>query len=96
VRAIIVSAVAGGVAGDQDPGQGTITGQPPARRRVQRPHPADLATNGVVAAQEAVQIHRHRQLGPDPTGVGEPPPRQGPAGQLSQRISPTLAAAAGS
>jgi hypothetical protein len=50
----------------------------------------------VVAAQEAVQIHRHRQLGPDPTGVGQPPPRQGPAGQLGQRISPTLAAAAGS
>jgi hypothetical protein len=32
-----VVGVVGGVAGDQDPGQGAVTGQPPTRLRIQRP-----------------------------------------------------------
>ena len=38
-------------------------------------------------AQEAVQVHRHAQLRPDPTGLGQPAALQVAAGQLSQGIS---------
>jgi len=89
-----VVVVVGGVAGDQHPGHRAITGQPLARLRVQRPPPTDLATNSVVAAEEAVQVHGDSQLGPDPTGLGEPAPFQGVAGQLGQGVSVALAAAA--
>ena len=40
--AVAVVVVAGGGAGDQDPGDGAVTGQPPARLGCQRPDPADL------------------------------------------------------
>jgi len=89
-----VVVVVGGVAGDQHPGHRAITGQPLARLLVQRPPPTDLATNSVVAAEEAVQVHGDSQLGPDPTGLGEPAPFQGVAGQLGQGVSVALAAAA--
>jgi hypothetical protein len=46
-------------------------------------------------AEEAGQVHRDRQLGPDPTGLGQPSCFQGAAGQLSQRIRATLGPAAG-
>jgi hypothetical protein len=46
------------------------------------------------AALEAVQVHRDRQLGPDPTTLGQVAALQGAAGQLAQGISPALAAAA--
>jgi hypothetical protein len=45
-------------------------------------------------AEEAVQVHRHRQLGSDPAGLGEAPALQVAAGQLGQGIGPALAAAA--
>ena len=87
-------AMAARLAGDQHPGHRPITGQPPACLRIQRAHPANLAANGVVSAQEAVQVHGHRQLRPDPTALGEPSPLQRPAGQLGQGVSVALAAAA--
>ena len=59
--------VVGMVAGDQDPGHRTVAGQPLAGIGFQRPHPGDLTTKPVVAAQEAVQVHGDGQLGPDPT-----------------------------
>jgi hypothetical protein len=46
-------------------------------------------------AQQAVQVHDHAQLGPDPTRLGQPTGLQGPAGQLRQGISVALAATAG-
>ena len=79
---------AGGVAADQDPGHGPVTGQPPTPLDRQRPQP-DLPTQASPAL-EAVQIDQHRQLGPDPTGPGQPPTLQGPPGQLGQGISPPL------
>ena len=62
-----------GVPGDQHPGQRPITGQPPTRLRIQRTHRAGLTTNGMAAAQEAVQVHGDRELRADPAGLGEPP-----------------------
>jgi hypothetical protein len=47
------------------------------------------------AALEAVQIHQDGQLGPDPTGPGEPAPLQAPPGQLTQGVGVALAAASG-
>ena len=46
-------------------------------------------------AEEAVQVHGHGQLRPDPTGLGEPAALQVAAGQLGQGVSVALAAAAG-
>jgi hypothetical protein len=88
-------AVSGGVAGDQHPGHRAVAGQPPTRHRLQRPRPADLTPHRSRAAEEAVQVHGHRQLGPDPTGLGELAALQGSAGQLGQGIRMALAAAAG-
>jgi hypothetical protein len=48
-----------------------------------------------VAAKKAVQIDHHRQLRPDPAGLGQPAALQAAAGQLGQRIGPPLATAAG-
>jgi hypothetical protein len=61
--------VAGGVAADQDPGDGPVAGQPLPGLGRQRSRPAGLSTQptGVV---EAVQLHHHRQLRADPTGGG--------------------------
>ena len=59
------------------------------------PGPADLPTQPHRAAEEAVQVHGDRQLGADPTGLGEPAALQAAAGQLGQGIGAALAAAAG-
>ena len=85
--------VAAGVAADQDPGQGAVTGQPPTRLGSQG------AGVGVAAqadlALQAVQVHQHQQLGADPTGLGEPPALQGAAGQFGEGVGPALATTAG-
>jgi len=88
--AVAVAAVAGGLAGDQDPGQGAVTSQPATPLRRQRPRPANLPPEAPRVAEEAVQVHHDRQLRPHPTGLGQPPTLQSPAGQLSQRIRPAL------
>ena len=93
VVVVPVVVVVGGVAGDQDPGDGPVTGQPPTRLGVQGPGVSIAAQLG--AALEAVQVHRHQQLGPHPTGLGQPATLQGAAGQLAQGIGPALPAAAG-
>ena len=72
----------GPVAGDQDPGDRPITGQPPAGLGVQRPGPTGLTAHPTRVAEEAVQVDRHQQLGPHPTGLGELAGFQGAAGQL--------------
>jgi hypothetical protein len=82
------------VAGDQHPGHRPVTGQPPTRRGIQRPSPAHLPADAGGAAQQAVQVHDHPQLRPDPTRLGQPPAFQGPAGQLGQGIGAALTAAA--
>ena len=66
-------AMAARLAGDQHPGHRPITGQPPTRLRIQWTHRAGLTTNGMAAAQEAVQVHGDRELRADPAGLGEPP-----------------------
>ena len=71
--AVVVAGVVqvGGVAGDQDPGDRTVTGQPPTRLGVQREAVADLAAQAAGVAEEAVQVHGDQQLGPDPTRLGQ-------------------------
>jgi hypothetical protein len=62
---VVAAGVLALVAGDQDPGDGPVTGQASGSRgrcRCRRPGGAAL---------EAVQVHRDRQLGPDPTGLGQ-------------------------
>jgi hypothetical protein len=83
--------------GDQDPGQGPVTGQPPTGLRCQHARSADLTPHphGPGAAKQASKVHGHRELGADPTGLRKPACFQAPAGQLSQSISPALATAAG-
>jgi hypothetical protein len=80
---------------DQHPGHRTVTGQPPARLRVQRSRPATITTDGTRTAEEAVQVDGDQQLGPHSTGLGESPALQVAAGQLGQGIGPALAAVAG-
>ena len=75
----------GGVAGDQDPADGPVAGQPPTR----------LGVQGAAVADEAARVHRARQLGPDPTGLGEVAGFQGAAGQFGEGGGAALAAAAG-
>jgi hypothetical protein len=53
-----------GLAADHHAGHRPITGQPPTGLGVQRPRPPQLSTQGALAAQQAVQLHHHRQLGP--------------------------------
>ena len=72
VVVVVVAVVVGGVAGDQDPGDRTVTGQPPTRLRWQRPHPTSITPQARVAAQQAVQVHGDQQLGPHPTRLGQP------------------------
>jgi hypothetical protein len=93
---LVVSAGAevGVVAGDHHAGQGPVTGQPPTRLRSQRSRPAGLPTHRSRAAEQAVQVHDDIQLGADSAGLGELVPLQSAAGQLTQGISPSLAAAA--
>jgi hypothetical protein len=85
----------GMLAADQYPGQGGVTGQPPARLGLQRPGPARLPTQGAVTAKQAFQVDGDQQLGPHTTGPGQLAGFQGTAGQLGQGISGPLAAAAG-
>jgi hypothetical protein len=89
----MVSVGAGGLAADQDPGDGAVAGQPPARLRRQRPDRAGLPTHRPRVAEEAFQVDGHRQLGPHPTGLGQVAALQDPAGQLPQGIGPALATA---
>jgi hypothetical protein len=93
VGVVEVGLGAGGLAGDQDPGDGAVTGQPLPPLGSQRPQLA-VATQAAGAGLEAVQRHQHRQLGADPTRPGQPTGLQGPAGHLGQGIGPPLAAAA--
>jgi hypothetical protein len=44
-------------------------------------------TGQALTGQEAVQVHGDRELGPDPTRVGEPPSFQGAEGQLGKGSS---------
>ena len=83
------------LAGDQHPGHRPVTGQSPAGLGVQRSGPADLTPDRLGVAEQAVQVHDHAQLRPDPTGLGQPTALQVAAGQLGQGISVALAAAAG-
>jgi hypothetical protein len=69
-----------GRVGDQHAGHGAVAGQSAAGLGRQRPGPANLTPQGACAAEQAVQVHGDRQLGPDPTGLGQPPAFQGPAG----------------
>jgi hypothetical protein len=83
-----------GVAGDQNPGDGTVAGQPLAGLGIQRSGPAGLTPERSRAAEEAVQVHGDGQLRADPTGLGESACFQAAAGQLGQGISAALATAA--
>jgi hypothetical protein len=60
----------GGMAGDQDPGEGAVAGQAPAGLRGQRAGVGDITAEGVRAAEQAVEVDGDGELGPDPTGVG--------------------------
>jgi hypothetical protein len=94
--ALVVGAVIiGGLAGDQHPGDRAVTGQPPAPLGRQRPEPAKLTGHRPRVAEQTVQVHHHRQLGPRPTGLGQLTGFQGPAGQLGQGVGGPLATAAG-
>ena len=88
--AVVVAGVVqvGGVAGDQDPGDRAVAGQPPARLGVQREAVAALAAQAGVVAEEAVQVHGDRQLGPNPTRLGQPAAFQVAAGQLDTGHQP--------
>jgi hypothetical protein len=69
------------VAADRHPGEGAVAGQPPTCLGVQGSHRVGFPAHPT-RTQEAGQVHRHRQLGPDPAALGEPPALQGAAGQL--------------
>jgi hypothetical protein len=60
----------------------------------QRPRPPDLTPDRAGMANQAVQLHGHRQLGADPPARGSRPPLEAAAGQLGQGISVALATAA--
>jgi hypothetical protein len=61
--------------GDQHPGEGPITGQPPTRLRGQWSRPPRLATEAAGAVEQAVQLDAHQQLGRTqrPGATGRPP-----------------------
>jgi hypothetical protein len=92
----VVGVVVAGLVGDQHPGQCPITSQPPTRLRIQRPGPAGLPPDCPWAANQAIQLHRHHQLGPHPTSLGQPTGFQAAAGQLGEGVGPALCTAAGS
>jgi hypothetical protein len=54
-------------------------------------HPRSPPIHPTGLARQAVHVHRHQQLGADPTRLGQPAPLQGPAGQLGQSVSGPLA-----
>ena len=85
----------GGLAGHDHPGDRPVTGQSSTRLRFQGPEPTQIPTHGAGTAEQAVQVHDHAQLGPDPTRHRQPAAFQGPAGQLTQGVGGALAAAAG-
>jgi len=84
-----------GLAADDHPGEGGVTGQSPAGFGFQRPGPADVPTDPARLSAEAVEVDDHAELGPDPTGDGELAALQGPAGQLGQGVGGALTATAG-
>ena len=59
------------------------------------PRPARLSTHPTGVAEQAVQVHGHRQLGPDPADLWQPAALQGPAGQLGEGVGGAPPAAAG-
>ncbi len=76
------------LAGDQHPGHGPVTRQSSAGLGVQRPGPADLPTDRLGVAQQAVQVHDHAQLRAAPHRPGaaaHPPGRGGPTRPGHQR-----------
>ena len=78
-------------------GQGSSLGgrdDPAAAADLQRLAGGAAQDAGAAVADEAVQVHRHQQLGPHPTTLGQPATLQGAAGQLAQGIGPPLAAVA--
>jgi hypothetical protein len=75
-----------GVAGDQDPGDGPVTSQPPTPLPIQESGLAELTAHAAGVAEQAGQLDGDQQLGPDPAGLGQPTPLQDPAGHLGQGI----------
>src|SRR4030095_15202976 len=71
VAAVAVVTSLQGLAGDDDPGDGGVTGQSPGGLGFQRPGPADLPTDPARLSAEAVEVDDHAQLGPDPTRLGQ-------------------------
>jgi hypothetical protein len=70
---MVAARVAAGVAGDQHPGHRAVAGQPATRLRAERRGPAGLPPDGVLVAQQAVQVHGDSQLGADAAGLGQLP-----------------------
>ena len=82
--------VAGGLAGDQDPGQRAITSQPATRLRRQRPRPANLPPRAR-AAEEAVQVHHAPSTAAAPHRSGAAPHPPGPGGPTQPAHPPGAA-----
>jgi hypothetical protein len=74
VVAGLAAMVLGGVAADQDPGQGPVTGQPVTGLGFQGPGPAALTPKGGLVAEQAVQIDGDQTLGRTPPVWGSWPP----------------------
>jgi hypothetical protein len=87
----VVAVGSGGVAGDQDPGDGAVAGQPLTGLQLQRDRAAGVATHAAGGAEEAVQVHGDQQLGAHPTRLGEPAALELAAGQLGEGIGAALA-----
>ena len=69
-----------GVAGDQHPGQGAITGQPPVGLRSSGPAPPTSRPRGPGRPTRLSRSTVTVSCGPDPTSLGQPPPLQGSGG----------------
>src|SRR5215207_377836 len=92
---VVVGVVAvAGVAGDHHPGHRPVTSQPPTRLGAQWPGPAALPSDRPGAAEEAVEVHDHRQLGSDPAGLGQLTCLQGAPGELGEGVGAALGATA--
>ena len=87
---LLVATMVVRVAGDQDPGDRAVTGQPPARLRPQRLTPTHHTAEAARAILESVEIDGDQQLRADPTGPRELAGFEVAAGQLDQGISPPL------
>ncbi len=83
--AVPVVVVVGGVAGDQDPGEGPVTGQPPTRLRGQRPHPTRITPQARVDGRGGCPGPRSPAAGAGPHPIwGSRPRFQVAAGQLGR------------